>query len=84
MERLHPPRGGTTHVPTTRTVRQVHDIHTEAETIRETIANKYDIIRDDISHNKILSEPAKVKLKDTKIIPYRVSTTRQIPIQYQG
>ena len=32
----------------------------------------------------MLTEPAKVKLKDIKIIPYRASTTRQIPILYQG
>ena len=48
---------------------EVNDIQTEAEVIKETITNKYDIIRDNISHNKILTEPAKVKIKDIKIIP---------------
>ena len=60
----------------------VNEIQNEADAIKETISNKYYIIRDDISHNKILTEPTKLQLKDTKIIPYRASTTRQIPIQY--
>ena len=62
----------------------VNEIHSKADTIKEMITNKYDIIRNNISHNKILTEPAKVKLIDTKIIPYRASTTRQTPIRYQG
>ena len=59
---------------------QINEIQSEAEAIKEAITNKFNIIRNNISHNKILTEPGKVKLKDTKIIPYRASTTRQIPI----
>ena len=52
---------------------QINEIQTEAEAIKETISNKYNIIRD-------LTEPA--KNKGMKIIPYRASTTRQIPLWY--
>ena len=49
--------------PLPPTIRKVNDICTEAETIRETITNKYNIIRDNISNNKILMELAKVKFR---------------------
>ena len=45
---------------------QINEIQSEAEAIKEAVTNKFNIIRDNISHNKILTEPAKVKLKDTK------------------
>ena len=42
------------------------------------------ILVHDISPNKILTELTKVKLKDTKITPYRAYTMRQIPLRYQA
>ena len=62
----------------------MNKLHNEAETVKETITNKFKIIRDDISLNKILMEPTKVKLKDATVTPYRVSITRQIPLRYQA
>ena len=53
---------------------QVAEIHNEAEAIRENIINKFEIIHDDISHNKILKDPTKIKVQDTKITPYKAST----------
>ena len=44
----------------------INGIQNEADAIKETITNKYVIIRDDISHNKILTKPAKVKLTKTQ------------------
>ena len=60
---------------------QVAEIHNKAEAIRDKQ------IRDhlgDISHNKILTDPTKINLRDTKITQYRASTTRQIPLRYQA
>ena len=63
---------------------QVNEIHNKVETIKETLTNKFEIIRDDISLSKILTDPIYTKLWDTKITPYRASTTRQIPLRYQA
>ena len=82
MERLHPTRGhpkNLLHTPRAGTCKQ----HTKRGRHHQGDDHKQ-VIRDDISHKKILTEPTKVKLKDTKIIPYRASMTSQILMRYQG
>ena len=42
-------------LPLPKTDWHINEIQKEVEAIKETISNKYDMIRDDISHNKILT-----------------------------
>lgn len=38
---------------------EMNEIHNKAEEIKKTITNKFEIIQDDISTNKILMDPTK-------------------------